>query len=348
MKIEHILMRAARDAERHQFLTAQGWAPSAERPLAADASFRRYFRLEGPTGTAVLMDAPPPQEDVRPFVKLANHLRKLGLSAPRVDAVDEVRGFVLLEDLGDETFSRRLHAGAETRALYTLAIDTLIHLQREPEATAVEVPNYDMEKLLAEASLLVDWYMPAKHGETAEPSVRDAYLSAWRELLEPTVAGPRTLVLRDYHVDNLMELSAREGTSACGLLDFQDALIGSPAYDLVSLLEDARRDVPADLTSAMLERYFGAFPEFDDHRFRASYELLGAQRHCKVAGIFVRLWLRDGKPGYLPHIPRVMGLLEAALRQPALASLKNWFDRHLPDRLEPLPVLDRERLKPLF
>jgi aminoglycoside/choline kinase family phosphotransferase len=319
------------------FLKKAGWGEAARRALAGDASFRKYERLSGPQGRAVLMDAPPPQEDVRPFIKVARHLTALGYSPPRILAEDVATGLLLLEDLGDDTFTRLLAGGADEAGLYRLAVDLLIDLHSRRNAAAIAVPAYDDDRLLAEASLLTDWYMPAI-GRPASPAVRDDYLARWRRVLAMFHGEQPTLVLRDYHVDNLMRLSGREGVAACGLLDFQDALLGPRAYDLVSLLEDARRDVAPSVVAAMLDHYLNAFPDMNKENFLAGYSVLGAQRNAKIVGIFTRLMVRDGKPHYLGHIPRVWRLLEADLRHPALADVRQWFDEHLPRGQRPVPA----------
>jgi N-acetylmuramate 1-kinase len=320
------------------FLAAAGWGDVPRRPLAGDASFRRYERLEAAGRRAVLMDAPPPKEDVRPFIAVARLLHGLGLSAPQILAEDITAGLLLLEDFGDSTYTRLLAGGAAEEPLYRLAIELLIALQRSFRVPATPiVPPYDDDRLLSEAALLVDWYLPAITGQPTEPALRTEYLAGWRSLLPVARAVPDTLVLRDYHVDNLMLLDGRSGVAACGLLDFQDAVIGPRSYDLVSLLEDARRDVPADLVAAMLERYLDAFPELDRDAFAASYALMGAQRNCKIVGIFTRLCVRDGKPVYLAHIPRVWRLIEQDLRHPALAPMARWLDRHVPPPLRRIP-----------
>jgi aminoglycoside/choline kinase family phosphotransferase len=320
------------------FLAASGWAGVARRPLAGDASFRRYERLDEAGRRAVLMDAPPPKEDVRPFIAVARVLRGLGLSAPKILAEDIAAGLLLLEDFGDSTYTRLLAAGAAEEPLYALAVDLLIALHRSfAPASASLLPSYDDQRLLTEASLLVDWYLPAITGCATDAGLRDEYLALWRALLPVARGVPDSLVLRDYHIDNLMLLGGRAGIAACGLLDFQDAVIGPRSYDLVSLLEDARRDVPADLTRAMLRRYVDAFPELDRAAFGASYAVLGAQRNCKIVGIFTRLCVRDGKPIYLAHIPRVWRLIEQDLRHPALAPVARWLDRHIPPPQRRIP-----------
>jgi len=319
------------------FLDTTRWRGIPAVPLAGDASFRRYYRLAGNGGSAVLMDAPPPQEDIGPFVAVAGLLRELGLSAPEVLAQDRAEGFLLLEDFGDDTYTRLLARGADEPALYRLAVDTLVALQRAAGSRGTpELAPYDIERLLGEAALLVDWYRPLA-GE-----LHEEYLALWRALLPDAVVAPPTLVLRDYHIDNLMLLPNRSGVRSCGLLDFQDAVTGQPSYDLVSLLEDARRDIPGPLRQAMTERYLAAFPALDRQAFLRSAAILSAQRNCKIVGIFTRLWKRDGKRQYLVHIPRVWRLLEADLRHPALTQIARWLDRHLPSETRCRPDLSSE------
>jgi len=319
------------------FLGTSGWDGVPAVPLAGDASFRRYYRLGRDESSAVLMDAPPPQEDVGPFVAVAGLLRGLGFSAPEVLAEDRGHGFLLLEDFGDDTYTRLLARGADEPALYRLAVDTLVTLQRAVEQHGTpDLPPYDLERLLGEATLLVDWYRPLAGG------LREEYLALWRAVLPDAVVASPTLVLRDYHVDNLMLLPDRPGVRGCGLLDFQDAVTGQPSYDLVSLLEDARRDVPASLRQAMTERYLAAFPALDRVAFLRSAAILSAQRNCKILGIFTRLRKRDGKRQYIAHIPRVWRLLEADLRHPALGPVARWLDRHLPPETRHRPDLGGE------
>jgi N-acetylmuramate 1-kinase len=330
---------ADRSATLDSFLTAHGWGDAKRDPLAGDASFRRYVRLWRGAERAMLMDAPPPREDVRPFLRIARLLGRLGLSAPRVLAADEAAGLLLLEDLGDATYTRVLAAGGDERALYTLATDLLIDLHRRFDRTMADgVPAYDDKRLLDEAALLVDWYLPAVRGEETSPSLRADYLDRWRETFAVARSVADTLVLRDYHVDNLMLLDGRDGIGACGLLDFQDAVIGPVSYDLVSLLEDARRNVAQDLAATMIARYGDAFPALDRDAFFASYAVMGAQRSAKIVGIFTRLDRRDGKPIYLEHIPRVWRWLEGDLAHPALAGLRAWFDREIPPALRATPA----------
>ncbi len=331
---------AQRDDLLKSFLTANGWGNADRVLLAADASFRHYDRLTLNGEKRVLMDAPPPMEDVRPFLKVARHLEKTGFSAPHVFDADEENGFVLLEDFGDETYTRLLKKGADEKGLYRLATDVLIDLNRRDESESVPdgLPPYDEEALMKEAMLFPDWYMPAVFGRPTDPRAADEYARLWKEVFPLVEAVPRTMVLRDYHVDNLMILHGRDGIKACGLLDFQDALNGAVTYDIMSLMEDARRDIDPALLEEMRERYIaGMDDKLDRDAFLTSWAVLAAQRHAKVLGIFVRLCVRDHKPRYLVHIPRLWKLIERALRHPALANLKDWFDRNVPEEYRIVP-----------
>lgn len=331
---------AERANTAHAFLKAQGLSHAKLAPLAGDASFRRYFRVEERDKRFVLMDAPPGRESVGPFLRVAHHLLSLGYSAPQVFAADEAGGFLLLEDLGDATYTRMLAREDMEERLYALAVDLLIDLHKRPieETVPTGLPAYTDERFLDEALLFADWFLPAVTGETVKAGLREGFAALWPALFARAREVPETLVLRDYHVDNLLWLSEREGARACGLLDFQDAVRGPVTYDLVSLLEDARRDLAPDLVQRMQERYLANFPELDRQVFARSCAILGAQRHCKVIGIFTRLFRRDGKPGYLGHIPRVWRLLEANVTEPALQPLANWLDVHVPAALRRAPA----------
>jgi len=337
------MVEIARQDQLNSFLKGAGWRNAERQPLTADASFRRYIRLFQDGKSALVMDAPPAHEDVRPFVLIDKHLRLLDFSAPEILAEDETNGFLLLEDFGDATFTNLLANGHDERALYTLATDVLIalHALDTPNATPDWLAPYDDARLRDETALLLDWFMPAQ-GLSVSTAARADFERIWYGLFAHVHDGPRTLVLRDYHVDNLMRLEDRDSIKACGLLDFQDALSGHPAYDLMSLLQDARRDIGAQLQADMLERYRDALnisgPAWDD--FERAYAILAAQRHAKVIGIFTRLQRRDGKPVYLKHISRLWRLLEKALEHPALADMKAWVKTHIPTdkRQAPEPI----------
>jgi aminoglycoside/choline kinase family phosphotransferase len=301
-------------------------------PLAGDASFRRYVRVETPKAVAMLMDAPPQKEDVKPYIAVAEYLHALGFSAPGILARDVPAGLLLLEDLGDDSFTALLKrdAGLATE-LYSAAIDVVAqwHKSGFSNPDALAQPVYDEVMLLREVALLADWFLPQVMGKDRAAALKPEYMELWQEILDDAPLQTNMWVHRDYHADNLMWLPKRAGIKRVGLLDFQDGVYGDAAYDLVSLLEDARRDVPLPLASAMLARYI-EMAGCDRERFMTAYAVLGAQRNSKIVGIFARLAARDKKPHYLNFLPRVWGHLEHDLGHPALAKLRRWTDLHIP------------------
>lgn len=313
---------AARDLDTSQstFLSANGWGDATVVPIPGDASFRHYIRVIDGERRAVLMDAPPPQEDVGPYLLVARYLAAHGFAAPEVLATDEARGLVLLSDLGDRRMREAVDAEpALERPVYEAAVDLLVRLHG---AEPVERPPYGDVPLHFEADLFVDWWAPAAGLAIDREGWTQAWIKVLGELPEPSVT-----VLRDYHAENIM---LGEGpTPDLALLDFQDALVGHPAYDLVSLLQDARRDVPCDLEAAMLDRYRAATGAGE--AFTADYHRLGAQRAAKILGIFARLSRRDGKHRYLTFMPRVWRHLRADLEHPALGPVAEWFAANVPD-----------------
>lgn len=314
------------------FLADAGWGAAPCVPLAADASFRRYFRLVRPDGArAVLMDAPPPLEDVRPFMHLSAHLTTLGLSVPRVSASDTDAGFLLLDDLGDDTFRVLLNAGRDPEALFGLAVDALAYLHGLPPERSIpaDLPAYDTAALTREAMLFAEWYLPAV-GMPPSPGALADFRDIWAKLSDAANDVPQTLVLRDVHVDNLMLKAGETGLRQCAFLDFQDALGGPVTYDIMSLLED-RYDLPAVVKQRLRQRYLtGTQRSLDPETFETSYAILTAQRHIKVIGVFTRLDRRDSKPAYLQDIPRRWRLLDAALGHPILSELADWIATNAP------------------
>jgi hypothetical protein len=308
------------------FLAAHGWDGAEILPLAGDASFRRYFRVVRGAETAVLMDAPPEHEDIGPFLTVAGHLLDRGFAPPRPLAVDREKGLLLLEDFGDERVGPHLERHPEReREIYAAAVDILTRLAAERAPN--DLPLYDDAAMAREVMLLPQWYAPALGIQVDERAYIAAWRAVWGGVLEIVERSP-VMVLRDYHADNLMVLPGR---SELGLLDFQDALAGHPAYDLESLLQGSGRyDVPAALEEEMLDRYCERANVADRAVFRAHYEILGAQRNTKILGIFTRLWKRDGKPHYLSLQPRVWSYLERNLAHPALGPVRAWFDSNLP------------------
>ncbi len=366
-------MSDKRDQARREFVAAQGWPAEATVPMTADASTRRYFRLSATRrDDVILMDAPraaesaacPPDADAqararlgynamarlagpdgRAFTGASAWLRAQGLSAPEVFAADYEAGFFLLEDLGDGLFASEIGCDADPAPLYEAAVEVLLHLHA---LTPSEMLNgfggaqwplltYDTLALRAETDLFVEWYLPAARGRTPDDAAAAAFKASWGEALSALSPASPVFVHRDYHAENLIWLPERDGIARVGLLDFQDALRGAPAYDLVSLLSDARRDVEPWLAKAMLdlyvERRLEADRDFDGHGFQGDYALLTAQRTTKILGIFARLCYRDGKPRYLSMMPRLWGYMDACLDHPALGPVKAWFDAHVPEAL---------------
>ncbi|MFT4793029.1 MAG: aminoglycoside/choline kinase family phosphotransferase [Paracoccaceae bacterium] len=332
----------ARDAARSALLSAHGWRDDHAAPLAGDASARRYLRLTAPGRTAVLMDADPAAgEDVRPFIAITASLRARGLSAPDILGSDLDAGFLLLEDLGDDLFARVCTRDASAEpALYAAAVDLLAAMHRDMPATPTEAATigpYDMAVLVHEAALVPDWLLPASTGAATPADLRGEYLSLVAAACAPVAVADAAqpgaaLVLRDYHAENLIWLPDRVGHARVGLLDHQDALIGRPAYDLASLLEDARRDTSADLRAAMMTRYADAagLDAVGRDALATEFAILAAQRNLKILGIFTRLCIRDGKPGYVDLLPRVWAHLQRDLAHPALAGLRAFVAAHVP------------------
>jgi len=315
-----------------EFLDRCGW-PNAKRTLlAGDASFRKYDRITSNNGSAVLMDAPPPYEDVRPFILLAKHLVGLGFSAPEIYASDKDVGLLLIEDLGDDTYKRLLENGHDEYQLYKLATDVLISLHQIPASRAIPsgVANYNLDRLLEEVGRLHEWYMPSVVKEKIDQATVIEFENIWKHILPSAWLVPTTLVLFDYHIDNLLGLLDRKGLRACGLLDFQDAVAGPSTYDLMSLLEDARRDISNELTTRIKKHYLDAFPSLNLEAFETSWAVMAAQRHIRVIGTFARLKYRDGKPHYMAHIPRLWRYVDTCLKHPVLLPLRDWLNIHLP------------------
>ena len=322
----------SREQQRQTFIHENGWHNAQITALAQDASFRRYFRLTDSDNSIMLMDAPPDKEAVLPFISIANHLDEIGIRAPRILASNREQGFVLLEDMGDNTFTRLLARGDDESTLYTRAIDTLTLIRQnnkaiKPTFSDYQIPAYDFQHACDEVLLFTQWYLAAINQESGNPKPEhtdseNEFIDLWHQAFSALPDIGTTLVLRDYHVDNLMMHD-----NECAVLDFQDALTGSPAYDVVSLLEDARRDISDKVIQQSYQRYIDLQPELNLSDFAHHYAFWGAQRHCKVSGIFTRLWLRDKKPHYLAHLPRVLRLMFQSLEHPALTQLRQWFEK---------------------
>ncbi len=320
-----------------EFLKQNGWQNARISPVAGDASFRRYFRVEEGGRQAILMDAPPPHEDPRPFIAIAEYLTGAGFAAPAIYARDLDRGLVLLEDFGDQRMREHLDENpAAEDGIYRRVMDLLRDLHQAPAAS---LPPYDEAQYLREANLLTEWYCPAQQLEVDA----EGFEAIWRQVLAPVLSAqdPPVTVMRDYHAENIMLLD----DGRLGLLDFQDALMGHPAYDLVSMLQDARRDVADELEEDMLAYYLTDHDRDAADEFRSHYAILGAQRNSKIIGIFTRLCVRDGKARYLDFLPRMWRLLEKDLRHPALAPVAQWFDRNIPEEVRSRPMQVTKAIK---
>lgn len=313
---------------QNAFIKISGWDNAAQVVIAGDASNRRYLRLQKPDGaTAILMDAPPQLgEDIAPFMEIADYLLKTGLSAPQIIAKDDSNGFLLLEDLGDALFARHMTQYPQDEAtLYQTAVDVLCHLHRQPPP---DLPAYDASVMTDRAALAFDWYMFGATGEVSQDAKSD-FAKAFHKVLSDLPTTSATLVHRDYHAENLIWLPQRSGLTRVGLLDFQDALVGHPAYDLVSMLQDVRRKVPLQIQAEMIA-YYCSKMDHPRSEFKVSYAALGLQRNLRILGVFARLCLRDAKSHYIDLIPQVWAHIETNLAHPSLS--------HLRPKLEKLPV----------
>ena len=350
--------QVARLQALRQFLTEAGYADASRHRMAGDASTRSYARLIRHDGVVILMNSPRRPdgpaiyhgksysaaahlaEDVKPFVAIANGLRERGFSAPAIHHADLDAGFLITEDFG----SAGVIEGDPLRPIaerYQAATDMLAALHREalpeilplgPQLTYA-IPAYDTDALLVEIGLMLDWYLPDRDAEPTE-NVRAEFVAMWRDLLGKLATVAKTWVLRDYHSPNLIWLDERPDTSKVGIIDFQDTVLGAPAYDLASLLQDARIDVPEQLELALLTRYIKARRStdgsFDPAGFAELYAIMSAQRNTKLLGIFARLNRRDGKPQYLRHQPRIWTYLTRSLAHPALAGIREWYSANVP------------------
>jgi aminoglycoside/choline kinase family phosphotransferase len=358
-------MPAERDDEARAFLKRAGWDGAAVVPLPGDASTRHYARVSRNGRKAMLMDQPQsaetpaapanatPEErkalgynavarlasgDVARFVAVANYLRGHGLSAPEIFAADPSAGFALIEDLGDDLYADVLANGGDERKLYTAAAGVLAQLHAD-DAPALMPPDtplhaYDETAQIAEIDLMTEWYLPYAMNRTAIDAETAEHRALWREALAKVRGARPVFVHRDYHAQNLLWLPDRTGAARVGLIDFQDAVAGSPAQDLMHLIEDARRDVSPETSAATVRHYLDAMRTagrpVDEDAFGAEMATISGQRNARIAGIFSRLYKRDGKPRYLSYLPRVWAHLNRDLEHPALAPLKSWYDRTIP------------------
>lgn len=333
-----------RQSLRESFLTKHNASTDLSGKMGSDASFRTYYRLSKPLQT-LLMDSPAAHEPVAPFVKIAEHLIDMGLSAPHIQAADEENNFLLIEDFGDDTFTRLFKKGHNREELYTLAVDALIKIHNNPNAAKIDIPVYTTGRLVEETGRTISWYYPVKTGKLPSEELKQEWIDAWATIFAKMPKIKNTLVLRDYHCDNLMLVPNKEGVKACGLLDFQDALLGPAAYDLVSLLENDRTDVAKDLQEKLLNHYFeNADLGCSKEDFLLWYRVLSAQRQSKILGLFYRLPIRDKKESYLAFVPQVCKLLNYSLQFEVLKPIADFFTKHI-GTIEYIDNLDYEALR---
>lgn len=327
-----------REAQMHAFLQQHGWGDAQCRMLAGDASFRKYWRITRGEQQRVLMDAPPEHEDIRPFMAVAETLAKAGLRVAHMEAADAAQGWLLLEDLGDDSFTKLLQKTPQHESeIYRTAIDALVHLHEA--APEIVLKPYDDAVYLREAALLPEWFLPQIVGMPAARDLREEYLEIWRGILKCVPLQQRVLVHRDYHADNLLWQPGAQGFMRVGMLDFQDALLGDAAYDIVSLLEDARRDVGRGTVESCITHYLER-SDASKADFMARYAVLGAQRNSKIIGIFTRLTVRDGKAHYLNYLPRVWGHFMRDVQHPVLQPLQQWVEKNIPEEKRTLTQAD--------
>jgi aminoglycoside/choline kinase family phosphotransferase len=320
------------------FLLACGWQDAVRAPIPGDASFRRYERLRKGNESAILMDAPPERENTNSFVNAQRYLQHAGYSAPRILHALPEEGLLLLEDYGNDSVSLHLRQTPEHEApIYRDAVALLAKMAQQGlsqvESSGSRFAPYSPELLEQEAMLLAQWLLPEILPVAEVVEAVEAYAAVWRDMLAQSDVAPQVVTHRDYHADNLFLLSDHKGIARIGLLDFQDAVLGRPAYDLVSLLEDARRDVAPKVVADNL-RFFSEETGMPQETLLREYAFYGAQRNAKILGIFTRLYRRDGKPRYLAMLPRVWNYFEGNLRHPSMAPLLAWRQRYISSAVE--------------
>jgi N-acetylmuramate 1-kinase len=329
-----------RESLKSEFLLLNNLSSAQKISLQKDASHRSYDRLITEDNSRfIVMDAPPEHEELDPFIKVAEYLASIGLSTPKIFAIDQTNGYLLLEDFGDDKYTSILQGKSSLsedlseEEIYSKAIDCLIHLHQSPIKN-ITLPMYDETKLIKESKLFVQYYLEILNSDHIDLNAQDEYTLIMKHLIEIGDSFAKVVVLRDYHADNLMWLNDRTGIAKVGLLDFQDALIGSPVYDLISLLEDARRDVSPNIVEKMINRYLQAFPRMPRKEFIAAYNIFAVQRNLKIVGFIARQASVYKNPRYLALLPRVWRHINNDLKHPLLLPLKKWLEKTVPLQLK--------------
>jgi N-acetylmuramate 1-kinase len=333
-----------REGLKTEFLNNSELGKFERLPIKNDASYRQYERILKANGESLIfMDAPPEKEKVQPFIQVSDFLINNDISAPKIFKSDIPKGFLLLEDFGNDSYSNILAGKSivseelDEELMYEKAMDALIHLHKIP-TNKIALNLYDESSLIKESMRFIDFYVSILNGEKLNKKMQEEYVLILKHLISSVKIMGNVVVLRDYHVDNLMWLEDRAGHRKVGMLDFQDAIIGSPVYDIVSLLEDARRDVSPELREKMIKRYLKAFPQHFHKDFSAACAIYGVQRNLKIIGTFARLASVYKKPDYLTLLPRVWRHINNDLKHPLLLPLKNWLNQIVPAQLKTHPV----------
>jgi aminoglycoside/choline kinase family phosphotransferase len=323
---------ADREKLKSQFLKRLNLDKHSIMPIAADASYRKYYRVTQGDSSFIVMDSMPFYENNEAFVRLAKHLISQGFSAPNIYNYDAENGFLVIEDFGDVSFNKLLtnvskySSYKSIEEVYQDLVDSLMLLHKAEIPSDVE--NYSDEILLQELRMFADWYVPVVTGDALSQNQIDSYLTIWKSILKFARIFEEVLVLRDFHIDNLLYLEKNEGLKRIGIIDFQDGLIGSPIYDIVSLLEDARCDVSQKTTETAINYYLDRNPDVTRKDFLAVYNILGAQRNSRILGVFAKKAI-EGDSRYMKYVPRVKGYLDNNLNHPLLVPLKSWINKNL-------------------
>ena len=311
------------------------------KPIKSDASFREYFRIDikRKKEKLLLVNSPNKTENNKGYLKVTNILEKMNLSVPKIINYDLNKGIFLIEAFGLNTYKKSLEQGESEYKLYNLATDVLIHINKNSKKIKKKLPKYNNKKLIDEVLLFLKWYWPFIYKKNPGKKITQEFINIWKKLLSKNLNTEQVIVHRDFHIDNLFFLKKRKGLKSCGLIDFQDAVLGPSSYDLLSLLEDARRDVDDKIIYKMYNKFVKELSQKQKKIFKKEYETLAINRHLKVIGIFTRLFLRDKKEIYLKHIPRVWKLIELNLNSSFLNELNEWINKFFPKKYRIKPKL---------
>lgn len=320
---------------REEYLERTGWADADITPVSEDCAMRRYLRLQKGDKTVILLESLPdshphatPGHKVCDYIRIGSYLRNAGVYTPEIYDYDEEKGLLLVEDLGHQTFKQALESGVSAKTLYAQATDVLRYMRENVPANGIDLPSYNDSHMHADRTHVINWYWPAVTGiKPTENDVQD-YINVWDQIESQLPPVPQVFTHVDFHFENVMWLPENKGLSRCGVIDFQQAVVGPAPYDLANLLEDARMSVPDGIRAAMMVSYCEGMTKEEREIFQSWFRILAAQFHCRVIGLFIRMAVRDGKYGYFPHLPRLAGYMRDNIEDPLLAPLKQWFADH--------------------